>query len=69
MKVQYPLRARHSFSLLHILLDWPDISPVWAGARCAAGLDTLGPEVAREPGEAAVTPPGVRAQVAEKKNK
>ena len=42
-----------------------DIWPGGAGARRAARLDALGPEVAREPREAAVTAPGVRSQVAE----
>ena len=51
--------------------QWPvttlsaDISPGGAGARRTARLDALGPEVAREPREAAVTTPGVRAQVTE----
>ena len=41
------------------------ISPGGAGARRATRLDALGPEVAREPREAAVTTPGVRSQVTE----
>ena len=72
------IMLRSEFDL--VLISWPRsqhfdiwpvttlsaaISPGGAGARRATRLDALGPEVAREPREAAVTTPGVRSQVTE----